>query len=184
MMKKSRIPRRGAIVFCKLCGASPGRLPDGSIGPHVCHPEIERFHREPCGHPAPCPCEKLVVGARRDESVERAKRFFADWAPGSRVMTEFDIIYVCDEVDGRLPAGSLGTVIRRAMVGLYVIRWDVMPGHELRTSADSLYPAPSAAHPIEPSPFDRDNTIGPGQSADLVFQEGAFHVVPKTKGES
>jgi hypothetical protein len=92
-----------------------------------------------------CTCEKFTVGKRRDESLERAKRFFADWPPGARVTTDFEIIYLCDDVDGRLPAGSLGTVVRRAMVGLYVVRWDVMPAHELATSADNLYAAPASS---------------------------------------
>lgn len=75
-----------------------------------------------------------------EPSYTRALRLFVDYPEGCRVSAEIEMVYVCDEVDGRLPAGSLGTIVRRVMPGLYLVRWDVMPAHELQTSADCLVP--------------------------------------------
>jgi hypothetical protein len=38
--------------------------------------------------------------------------------------------------------------------------------------------------PVVVSPIASDNTIGPGESINLVVQDGAFHVVPKPKGDA
>ncbi len=95
--------------------------------------------------PPVCTCSKfraVELDAGVDGGLERAKRFFADWPAGARVQADQDIHYLCDDVDGCLSAHSLGTVIRRAMVGLYVIRWDAMPAFELATSADAFVAAP------------------------------------------
>lgn len=41
-----------------------------------------------------------------------------------------------------------------------------------------------ASYPVEPSPIESDNAIGPGESMDLVLQGGRFHVVPKSRGDA
>ncbi len=102
--------------------------------------------------PPVCTCTQFRAvepGAGEGGGLERAKRFFANWPAGSRVQADHDIHYLCEDVDGCLPAGSLGTVVRRAMVGLYVVRWDAMPAFELATSADAFVDALLAA-PAEP----------------------------------
>ena len=104
----------------------------------------------PLGAPGvngPSPTTGIIFDRRRraridleitDESIDRTRRFFFEWAIGARVRAEREIIYLVDDVDGRLPAGSTGTVTRRALTGRYSVRWDLMPGHELATSADAL----------------------------------------------
>lgn len=153
-MKKSVL--YGVNAFCRLCGAAVPRVSDGSLEPHTCAPiaagiadstitcgpaASERCAAFAVQAPPPAPATAVEIDLSQDDSLERAKRFFFDWPKGARVTTDHEIIYVCEDVDGILPAGSLGTIVRRAMVGLYVVRWDAMPGHELATSADCLFAA-------------------------------------------
>jgi hypothetical protein len=45
-------------------------------------------------------------------------------------------------------------------------------------------PKHSGSIPIVPSPIATDNVIGVGQTMDFVLQDGAFHVVPKSRGDA
>lgn len=132
-MRTKRIPK-GAAVACQLCGAIAAVLPGGRVEAHACAPIAKvRAMRAP----------RVELDMAQDDGLERAKRFFFEWQKGARVTTDHDITYVCEDVDDVLAAGSVGTIVRRVMVGLYVVRWDAMPAHELQTSADCLLAVPS-----------------------------------------
>ncbi|MGH2997675.1 MAG: hypothetical protein ACRDNM_00085 [Gaiellaceae bacterium] len=111
--------------------------------------------------------------------LAQTARLLREHAVGDRVFAALAISYIGGPGHGfAVEEGTLGTVFRRVMAALYVIRWDSDPATECPTSADSFdVPRLLTCDQATRARLGCRELRCPNDAAAEIPVDGAFHYV-------